>query len=132
MRARTISSASATRTLLRGEDNGCVTSNFTRSRGLLQITSGKRTERAEALFQIICGGLRFLAGLIFDRHPGVIVIERVSAEFAENLILFQVRGAEVTRAESADDFDRLLGHRDHSGMGTPSNSAAIRRIQTVN
>ncbi len=62
----------------------------------------------------------------------MIIVERMAAILAVDVVFVQLRTRESTRTESARDFEDLFGHESHSVIGIPSNSAAMRRIHSVN
>src|SRR5258708_4965507 len=97
MRARTMSSLSATRTLLRGIS------------GYLQLRAFPGT----CLRSWRTGRPRLFISnnfCLLDHGAAVVVLERVAAVRTEELVFFELRANELARAESARDLKELFAH----------------------
>src|SRR5439155_25304189 len=96
MRARTMSSLSATRTLLRAMSGYLQLQNV--PGGLEKLENGAA---ATVISNNFC---------LFDQRAGVVVFERMPAIRTEELVFFERRAHELTSAESADDLEQLFAH----------------------
>src|SRR5260370_22645743 len=110
IRARTMSSLSATRTFLRAMS------------GYLQLRTfpGSKLENGAAP-TVISNNFCLL-----DQATAVVVIERVPAVRTEELVFFELRAHEITGAERADDLEELFGHvtREWESPRIPPRSGA--------
>src|SRR2546430_5082660 len=96
MRARTMSSLSATRTLLRAMSGYLQLQNV--PKGIEKLENG-------AVATVISNNF-----CLFDQCAAVVVLERMTAVRTEELVFFELRAHELTSAESADDLEELFAH----------------------
>lgn len=105
MRARTMTSLSATKTLGRGMT------------GYLHFVRSGDRKWNEPAGTVISNNF-----CLFDHAAGVIVVEGMAAKLTEELVILELGADEVAGAKRADDLEQLFGH-----VNPGSESPRIRR-----